>query len=442
MTITLILVLGAGAIVLGRLLFDRWFNHVSIYAFLWSASLALYEVRMIGYHVLAPETWMIIISAFLSFLFGCLAVQTGRSVLGKQWQGEPSQPERKSDLDQEHRLIRRTLLITSAISFVVAIQHWTVVLQKFGSIEAVILWGNLLYNSRIHEGLPGAIPYFASLALTGTMFAGAYTASSGRITPLSVIPFLIVVLIELANMGRAKMVMAAILFLSGYFFYKERLRNVDKQASRGRSRQVLSLLFAIVLLVASAELVRSVRGGNESFSGSTKMLRSLEGSSFLTPSLYMYATIHPGVLNQYLKEDREHTPWGSNTFAPVYRILAKLGFDTKVNTYQIFYYTPAPANTGTYLREIHADFGLAGVAVVPFLLGVVTTVWWFRMRERFRFFDCAIATYLFVIVAMTLLYGATRAGDLLSALLAGVFIGAMIDRTLIGARPGATADGL
>lgn len=424
----MILLVGGGAVVASRLIFHRWFNHISLYSALWCVSLALFQFRMIQYYPLEPETWILIVSGWLAFLLGSLTFVTARLALRSPNQVIREMPPTLAQLDHERELVRKSLWLISCVALAVAIQHWSIVLKKFGSIEAVLLWGNLLYSFRVQEGLPGSIPYLASLALTGVMLAGVYTAAAGRITMLSVFSFLIVVLIELANMGRAKMVMAALLFLSGYFFYKERVMALPTRVIGGRARQVLSLTLAFVLLLVSAEFVRSTRGGNESFHGSSRLLRNLEGASFITPSLYMYATIHPGVLNQYLKEDQEHTSWGSNTFAPIYRLLAKMGFDTKVNTYQRFYKTPAFANTGTYLRELHADFGIAGVAIGPYILGLLATIWWYRVRERFRFVDCAVATYLFVLVAMTLLYGATRAGDLLTALLGGVIIGGVLDR--------------
>jgi oligosaccharide repeat unit polymerase len=121
-------------------------------------------------------------------------------------------------------------------------------------------------------------------------------------------------------------------------------------------------------------------------------------------------------------------PFGANTLAPVYRVLAKLGFDTHTSRYQVFYKTPAPANTGTYLREVHADFGVLGVLLIPFLMGFVTTVIWFRIQRDFSYAWFAVLACCFSVIGASLFTIPTRSGDLIVILISTFLAGKVLDR--------------
>jgi hypothetical protein len=59
--------------------------------------------------------------------------------------------------------------------------------------------------------------------------------------------------------------------------------------------------------------------------------------------------------------------------------------------------------TGTYLREIHADFGYTGLFLVPFLMGLITTFYWFRFYEKKKLIDFVILVYMYITVALSFL---------------------------------------
>jgi oligosaccharide repeat unit polymerase len=418
-----IAVLAAGAlgVWMSRRLFGSWFNHVAVYTCIWSVSLATMHLNLIEYYPLSFETWVIIVAGWASFVLGAGVVVAARFATGSAPVTAVNLHPAKPD---ELRTLRNLLWLLSLISAVVVIQHWIVLLGQFGSIGRVLVWGNLVYSSRIEKGIPGAIPYFDSLAIAACLFGGLYMALTGKMRTVAILPFVIVFVNEIAAMGRAKLVMAGALYVSGYAFGRFRAGGALVVTTRARMKRLALVGVTLAMLIAGAEFVRSTRGTTEQFVGGTSQLYRLGGSAVLTPSVYMYASSQTAVLNQYLKGPGEASEWGANTFAPLHRVLAKLGFDIRTEVYQQFYVTPVYTNTGTYLRELHADFGIPGVLIGPFLLGLLTSIVWFRLRGGFRYTTLVVLGYLFTLVAMSILYIATRAGDLLSAI-AGALMAAL-----------------
>jgi len=422
----LILAGGASTVVIGRWMFGKWFNHVSLYGGIWSASLALFELKLINYYPLEPETWIVIIGAWLAFVFGSLMVVLARFALGSPL-AAPLTGLSMETTGLEQRSMRTILWVLNVVSLFAALQHWYIVVKKFGSVENVVVFGNLVYSLRVAGEFPGMLPYFDSLALSASFLAGVYTASRKKIELVAMLPLAIIVILEIANMARSKIVMAAVLFIAGLFLNPRRSApRVSRSPSWG-FRGATGIIVSIALLIAGLEFIRGTRGSIESIPAATRSLEKLRGSSFITPSIYMYVTIPHGVLNQYLKQDIEHTSIGSNMLAPVYRLLSKLGFDTPVRTYQKFYNTPAAANTGSYLRELHADFGLAGVLVLPFAFGAAVTAIWYRTRMKGSYTRVVILGHMYLIVAMSLFVIATRGGDLLVSFVGSIIAARVLD---------------
>jgi hypothetical protein len=145
--------------------------------------------------------------------------------------------------------------------------------------------------------------------------------------------------------------------------------------------------------------------------------------------VFFYFTGSHGVLNQYLKSRDERMLVGGYSLAPFWRLIAKLGFPTDVKQYQPFYFTPLPANNGTYLRELDADYGLAGVIAGPYLLGAIASGFWFRARRSQKLQDIMIVGHIFVVVGMSVFLIATQWGYWLASLLIGLAIALVIDHS-------------
>lgn len=408
---------------LGLIVYKRLFNHISIYATIWALILCMGEIRLINYYPLETETWIIILTAWVLFVLGSLT-----HFFARVYVGNDVVLHHNYSLSQTSIIfLRKIIFFLSITALVSAIAQWLVLLSKYGTITKVLIYGNLIYSSRVHEGGLISIPYVDSLALAGCFFAGIYVFHKKSITLLSLFPLLSVILVAIAGMGRAKILIALILFLTGFILPK--IVAIKNEFKRKYSfKKIIGFAAIFLLIIGSAELIRSNRGSIESFSGASQSLKKLRGSAIITPSIYVYFSIHPFVFNEYLKSNSEFEMIGANTLAPVWRIVDKLGFDTHVSEYQTHYHTPVSGNTGSYLRELHADFGLSGVLIVPYLLGMVCSLYWFRWKDKKKLVDLAILSHLYVIVALSYLVIATRLGYWIVSLVTATLCAWILDR--------------
>jgi oligosaccharide repeat unit polymerase len=319
-------------------------------------------------------------------------------------------------------------VILSIVAMLAVVQHWSVLIKKFGSIAGVLVSGNLIYRLTVAGKLPGQIPYFDCFGLAAACLAGIYSARAGKIKLLTLLPLAIIILADIGQGGRAKIVIAGILFLSAYFLARLTPARVKTFQAISNGRQLLTLGLVLVILFAAAEFVRSYRGAFEGFYGTSKELSKFERSVFITPSMYLYLSSHPGVFSAYWKAGGEHPFPGSYTFAPLFRILSRFGIADYIPHFQKHYNIPITTNTGTYLRELHADFGIAGILVIPYLLGFFCTILWLKIRRQPRLVSIALLTHIYVIVAFSYFYQVTRLGQWAVSLIASLIVSYFIDR--------------
>lgn len=410
----------AGALI-GRLLFDRWFNHLSLYSMVWGTGLSLFELGWIDYYPLSVEAWMIIGYAWMAFAAGSAIL-----ILARKAVGAPAETLggnlNESIFYLEKRFVVVTTVVLSTIALVGVLLQWLVLIKRFGSITGVLVNAAIIYKLRTSGELTSAVPYLDSLALCATCLAGRYCGLVGRIRLAALLPMLIVLLEGIGAAARAKLLIAMILFLAPYFITKALIKH---QKAVGKLRGFVAMAIVGLVLIVGAELVRTARAGLERFYGVT---RTLSNQKYLPPTVYLYLSAHPGTFSAYLKDDTVHSFPGYNTFAPIFRILARLGIADQQPLYPKFYNTPIPNNTGTYLRETYVDFGIAGILIVPYVLGMISTILWIRTKQTRRLLPTLMLSHFYVVVALTYLVQVTQLGFWLVSLLASWLIGAFIDR--------------
>ncbi len=380
--------------------------------------LAIFELGWIDYTPLTGEAWMMIGYAWIAFAAGSAILILARRAVGVS---SETQTISENDIHLEIRLLVVTIWILCAIALIGVLQHWSIVLKRYGSLAGVLLHGGEIYHLRTSGKLTGGIPYADSLALTASCLAGRYCGRLGRIKFLALLPLSIVLLDEVAAAARAKLLTAGLLFLSAYFVSK----TPSARKATGAVRRYLPLIAVVIVLIFGVEFVRGFREGAASYYG---MSKKFEEYPFIPPSIYIYASGHPGVFSAYLKAEAEHPFPGSITFAPLFRLLSRFGLADPAPLYQKFYNIPMSINTGTYLREIHAEFGVAGILVVPYLLGMMCTVIWNRLRNHPGMTPVILLSHLYVVVALTFVVQGTQLGFWLISLLGSMALGWFIER--------------
>lgn len=411
MSLLIIAVIIFLGMILGRYLFKHWFNHLTLYCLIFGGSIFLYELKLLPYVEIIPFTWFIIISSFLSFLMGILTVIAARNLYYKK----PTYIEHSDIMlkifSDDGKVLKYSILFFSLISLYAAVEFWMVLIRQFGSIPAVFLNAQVIYRLNIIGKLSGTTPYIYLVGYVAVFLAGIYTAYKGKFTLLAFIPIFSLILRDLAGSGRAGMLFALMEFiftiiLFRYLLKKDRLRRF--KFSKLSIVVVSTILLA--LFIASASLVKVSRGvvKAENYSGASRELREARDNLILSPSLYLYLSSDVGVLSKYFSSDGEDTPFGQNTFMTAYLFLSKFNIVERPHEFQKGYFIPMWTNTGTYIRELHADFGTLGVLLGPFLLGLLISWLWFKFFEQQNIIALAFLVYLNIIVGFSFFVMATR----------------------------------
>ena len=180
MILLLVFVISALGIILGKLLFQKWVNHLTIYCFIWGGLIFLYELKLLPYPDIIPLAWFYIVLAFLAFLFGVLTVVSARNL----YPGRHTKIENKDlplkILSDDGKTLKYSIIFFSIISLYAGIQHWMVLIDKFGSILGVFINANKVYRLTSKGEIEGIVPYISTLGYVSIFLAGIYTAYKGK----------------------------------------------------------------------------------------------------------------------------------------------------------------------------------------------------------------------------------------------------------------------
>jgi len=105
-----------------------------------------------------------------------------------------------------------------------------------------------------------------------------------------------------------------------------------------------------------------------------------KGATFAQPDrlrgfffgFYWYIASPLAALNEFLARFDGPYDLGQNMFFPLYKWLCRfhLAPPTDFSVYGEMIFIPYPANVYTYLRSLYEDFGMTGVIVIPYVLGL------------------------------------------------------------------------
>jgi len=409
MSILLTLIASLLGILGGKFLFKKWMNHLTLYSAIWGILIVLYELKLLPYYDLMPLTWFYVISAFLSFVFGILTLISLRNL----FQTSPNEIKpTRLDLPifkDGGVTLKYALLITSMIGILAAVQHWLVLINLFGSIPAAFVNATLVYKLSLSGGAKGVIPYISNFGFVAVFLSGIYSAYKGRFSLLTFLPFIGIVIKSMATLGRVSMLFALMEFFITFLLFRYLLKTDSAKRFKFSTKNAV-FAFSILLLfvIFSASLVRASRISSEYYKGTSKELKQLEDNFIITPSIYFYLSCDVGVLNQYLKSKGEKTKFGENSFILFHYILSKFDIIKRPSDFQKGYKFPMWANTGTYIRELHADFGLAGVYLIPYLLGFLITWLWYKFYTQHGLIVLTFLTFLTLIIGFSFLMMITR----------------------------------
>lgn len=396
-------------IISGKLIFKSWVNHLTVYFFVIGGLTFLYELKLLAYKELTTLTWFVLISSTFSFILGISTILSSRKLnLSSDNQSAKNFSEIPLFKD-DGKVLKYSAVFFSLVGLFVALHRWYIMINIFGSIPAVFVNAAWVYRINVKGEIKEFIPILPSFVYVGVFLSAVYTAYKGRFSFISFFPILCIILKELTYFGRGEMLFSTLEFFFTFFLTRNLLsREKNIKFKFSKINAVISILLLVALVITAASIVRTSRGVKESIRGSSQELKQLEDNFIISPSVYFYLSSDLGVLNQYLNEEKETAKFGENTFRGIYYLLSKLRIVEEPQFFQKGYFIPYWSNTGTYIREIHADFGIWGVLLIPYILGILLTWFWYKFFNEKSFIVLAILVYLNLIVAFSFLVMVTR----------------------------------
>jgi oligosaccharide repeat unit polymerase len=371
-------------ILIGRWLLGRWVNHVSIYSVVWGISLFACELHLLVYNPISTVAWLYIAIAWMSVILGSALV-----VFATRDQSSDRAVMPEFNLSY----LRIPILVLSLLTGISVVTQLKQTQAEYGSaLGALALAPADVYQLHTQGELAGA-PYLSLTSLGATCLAGLYTARLKKFTVTAAIALLAMTASSVVSMTKAGVMIGSVLFAYSYMF---------APGSHAFSRRgLIKTVVACTLLMGAFMLMSSYRGAYSVYERQTSTLNDIADYSGGFPTLYFYLSAPSPTLSQYLlhPEVDNYSFFASNTFAPIWRLLAKLGFRTYIPFYLPYYYTPSDTNQATYLAYVDADFGPAGIVLVPAILSAMLSSLYLSNLRQFRCWRLIL--YSFLLVVMT-----------------------------------------
>ena len=113
---------------------------------------------------------------------------------------------------------------------------------------------------------------------------------------------------------------------------------------------------------------------------------------------YWYLASPLAAFNEFVTTFAGDLQWGQNTFFPLYKWLCRLHLaqEVEVTLYGNKVLIPYMTNVYTYLRNFYEDFGILGVAIVPYLLGWATATIRVQAQRCLHWLNLYLVLLLFI----------------------------------------------
>jgi oligosaccharide repeat unit polymerase len=386
--------------------------------------LILYELKYIRYINISGEAFFIFFITYIGIITGALTVLFARNVFFEENNSANKIQIRSILFEDNFKILRIIIIFVSLIGLYSAYQNWSYLLNKFGSFTAIMLRAHTIYRMRIAGELDGGTPYLSILPYAGVILSGIYTATKSKISIYSILPLISIVISDIASVGRGGIFVGFIMLGTSFLLFRNILPNVQNQFfTQNKKALVLGGIVLVALVLGSLSLVSELRGRFEAFKGKTRAFSKFDDIPFVSASEYFYFSSNVGVFSKYFEKQDENTMIGENTFLPIHNLLSKFGLIEHPQFYPKGYNIPNWSNAATYLRDLHADFGIVGMLFFPYLLSLLTTFFWFRFYRRGDLISFICLTYLFVIISFSAFNMQTRSAFfLISFLVLIIFI--------------------
>lgn len=147
-------------------------------------------------------------------------------------------------------------------------------------------------------------------------------------------------------------------------------------------------------------------------------------------SYLLYSTGSFTAFSEYLKTAIPNSTQGWALFYPWFKLLSRFGLIENPGFSFIyeFVYIPMGFNVFTYLRDIYSDFGMLGIIIVPYLLGIISTFFAVKLRKRFNMISIIACIYLYMLLIFSVIYNPFSMGANVIGLITSLIICVILNK--------------
>lgn len=365
---------------------------VTLYLIIWGGSTLLFSFRLVPFPTLKSQTWTAILLSNVAFILGSIAawfVMPKRRLI----RAETKLPN--SEWLNLSRL-RLALLILIPARLLYILVRVNTILESTGSPWIrIFIDGRGLRHEYRRVGLNAAgIESFDfsqallvnSLSVVSALvfiLGGAYLALRRKNSILSYVPPFLSLLQSVLLLSRAGMVTDMLMFATGYVYVNLFIHNGNMRSGRrwGRARGFLPVLLIGLVIFLMFSVNNTLVSKSSVWAGYRPNVPPM------VMSIYWYVTGPYAAFDHYLSEGISYT-FGGHTFRIFAKWLVVSGLvdqkylSSSIGEFIRFRFSPSALNTYTWLRSFYTDFGLLGVTLLPFALGLMSTI--FSRLARYR----------------------------------------------------------
>lgn len=361
----------ATAVWLSWLRFRDVFTPLSIYVIVWCTAALLFCLRLINYIEITEPVVLLITGSIAAYATGCLVCPKPRN----------SKAMRSRFSQVAFDRVLKSLIVIHFIAFSVFLQQMN---SRFGLgtylVDPSLIRGEA--DDWMKLGMLGIPLYFHYPILILSFYD--YLINR-RLRWFNIVGLVLPFVQELLWTGRGDLVLFVVTLLFMWiYFHGWRTLN--------RKLMLAGLLTGAVLLSAFLAIGSAYGKLISEDTGIYDLSDFNLGSSnvLLLANPYLYVTAPLPTFQEAMGDVYYHSG-GTRTFYPVARILLEIGILRDVPSWAIFdyYFVPVPNNTYTHLFTFYQDFGRSGVIIIPFLLGLLHTYWYWKMRTFPSFWTIA-----------------------------------------------------
>jgi oligosaccharide repeat unit polymerase len=209
-----------------------------------------------------------------------------------------------------------------------------------------------------------AISVTSSLTSLGFVLLGLFLYVGRRRSRYVYLTLFLLLSLALAvlNLSR-KGFMVDLLFLTLSYLWAHHLYRLKKNSEVLRNLLVPAACIAVVFVVIDLLL------------GKSHLYNPRDRITGFLFAVYWYMSAPLAAFGEFLTTWEGDYLMGQSLFLPLYKWLTRLGVapPSTVALYADKLYIPHMVNVYSYLRNIYEDFGILGIAVVPYLLGWISS---------------------------------------------------------------------